>query len=306
MTLLWIPVPSHTTLWKAFNNFCHVPLFGGVAIIALSLARRLGQPREWSVGSHYGLAFMGVVLLGAVSEGLQLLSSSRQAEWSDLLLDVVGAVCALGLYVTYDRNLTGSSVVWRQAPRKYMVHVGVGLVLVVTMSPVLIRAYAYWDRAVRFPSLCQFSSVWEMTFVQEMNSALQIVPPPLGWGKPQADTVGQIVFFPKRYPGIRINEPYADWRGFSRFRFEVYSELAVVRSLVIRIDDSHHNNEHADRFNKTVTISPGLNHIHIPMEDIRLAPVGRELDLSAIKTVILFAVSPPEEFALYVDNLRLE
>jgi len=100
MMLLWIPVPSHTTLWKAFNNFCHVPLFGGVAIIVLSLARRIGEPREWSVGSHYGLAFMGVVLLGVVSEGVQSLSSSRQAEWSDLLLDVVGAICALGLYAT--------------------------------------------------------------------------------------------------------------------------------------------------------------------------------------------------------------
>ncbi|MDH4193080.1 MAG: VanZ family protein [Nitrospirota bacterium] len=178
MMLLWIPVPSHTTLWKAFNNFCHVPLFGGVAIIVLSLARRIGEPREWSVGSHYGLAFMGVVLLGVVSEGVQSLSSSRQAEWSDLLLDVVGAICALGLYATYDRNLTGRSVVWRQAPRKYMVHIGVGLVLVVAMSPVFIRAYANWDRAARFPSLCQFSSVWEMMFVQEMNSAFQIVPPP--------------------------------------------------------------------------------------------------------------------------------
>jgi hypothetical protein len=86
----------------------------------------------------------------------------------------------------------------------------------------------------------------------------------------------------------------------------VYSELPTARSLVIRIDDAHHNNEYADRFNQVVTISPGLNQIHISLDDIRRAPVGRELDLSAIKYVRLFAISPPEEFFLYVDNFRLE
>jgi hypothetical protein len=30
------------------------------------------------------------------------------------------------------------------------------------------------------------------------------------------------------------------------------------------------------------------------------------MDLSAIKTVLLFAVNPPEEFTLYLDNIRLE
>jgi hypothetical protein len=115
-----------------------------------------------------------------------------------------------------------------------------------------------------------------------------------------------VVFYPKRYPGIRIEEPYADWRGFSRFRVDVYSEWPTVRSLVIRIDDAHHTNEYEDRFNQAVTILPGLNHIVIPLDDIRQAPVGRELDLSAIKAIRLFAISPPEEFSLYVDNIRLE
>ena len=306
IALLWLPVPSHTILLKAFYDFCHFPLFGAVALILLHLARQLGEPRGWSVGSHYGLAFIGVVVLGALTEGVQSLSSTRFAEWSDLLLDLVGAICVLGLYATYDRNLTGRLAVWRQGPWKHLVHAGVVLLTLIALSPVLIWAYAYWDRAARFPSLCQFSSSWEMLFVQGKESELQIVPPPLGWGNPRIDTVGQVVFYPKRYPGIRIEEPYADWRGFSRFRVDVYSELPTVRSLVIRIDDAHHNNEYEDRFNQAITILPGLNHIQIPLEDIRHAPVGRELDLSTIKAIRLFAISPPEEFSLYVDNIRLE
>ncbi len=306
MVLLWIPLPSPTILRKAFYDFCHLPLFGGVAMILLYLARQLGDPRGWSVGSQYGLAFIGAVVLGALAEGVQFFSSTRFAEWSDLLLDVLGAVGALGLSLTYDPRFTGPVAIWRVAPRKQLVHAGVGLLVVIALSPVLVWSYAYWDRAVRFPSLVQFSSSWEMMFVKGRDSALQIVPSPLGWGKPRVDTVGHVVFYPKHYPGIRLKEPYPDWRGFSRFHFEVYSELPRVQSLVIGIHDAQHNNDYADRFNRVITISPGLNHINIPLDDIRHAPVGRELDLRAIKAIRLFAISPPEEFSLYVDNFRLE
>ncbi|MBA3968140.1 MAG: hypothetical protein H0X47_20675, partial [Nitrospirales bacterium] len=59
------------------------PLLGGVAIILLYLARQLREPRGWSVGSQYGMAFMGVVVLGALTEWVQSFSSTRFAEWSD-------------------------------------------------------------------------------------------------------------------------------------------------------------------------------------------------------------------------------
>ncbi|MDR4462064.1 MAG: hypothetical protein MRJ67_16360 [Nitrospirales bacterium] len=131
---------------ESLLDVCHVPLFGGVAIILLSLARQLGEPRGWSVCSQYGMAFMGVAVLGALTEGVQSFSSTRFAEWSNLLLDVLGAVGTLGLYMTYDFNLMGRAAIWRLSPGK-------------------------------------------------------------------------------QHSGIRIEEPYPDWREFSRFQFEVYSEL---------------------------------------------------------------------------------
>jgi hypothetical protein len=89
-------------------------------------------------------------------------------------------------------------------------------------------------------------------------------------------------------------------------QIEVFSELPAPQLIVIRIDDLYHNNEHSDRFNKAINIVLGLNHINIPLDDIRQAPVGRELDLRAIKTLLLFAVNPPKAFSLYQDNFRLK
>ena len=306
IALLWIPVPSHTILLKAFYDFCHFPLFGAVAILLLYLVRQLGEPRGWSVGRQYGTACIGAVTLGALTEGVQSLSSGRFAEWADLYRDVSGAVAALGFSVTYDARFTGRVATWRLAPRKHLVHAGVGLLVVIALSPVVAWTYAYWDRATRFPSLVQFSSAWEMVFVKGNDCTIQIVPPPSSWEKSRVDTVGHMVCTPAHYPGLRLEEPYPDWRGYSHFRVEVYSELPVAQSLTIRIDDAHHHHEYADRFNRAITITPGLNHIHILLDDIRHAPLGRELDLGAIRNVMLFAIRPPEEFSLYVDNIRLE
>ncbi|MCA9500923.1 MAG: hypothetical protein MRJ67_15725 [Nitrospirales bacterium] len=91
-----------------------------------------------------------------------------------------------------------------------------------------------------------------------------------------------MVCFPAHYPGIRLEELYPDWQGSSHFRVEVYSGLPVARSLIIRIDDSHHNHEYADRFNQAITISPGLTHNNIPLDDIRhtarWAGIGSQYD----------------------------
>lgn len=306
LSLLWIPVPSQTFLWKAVNNFAHVPLFALVAILLLRWARMWNEAAAWISLRHYRFAMAGVLGLALVTEALQSLSATRHPEVSDVASDLLGATCALGWAFTCDQQMSGKWAQWREFPRNVIIRSCVVLVLGFTLLPVAEWTYAYWDRAQRFPSLLQFSSYWEMKFVKASDSDVQLVLPPAGWKKAGEDKVGRVVFYPKKYPGIRINEPYPDWRGYAHFQLDIFSELSTPQTMVIRIDDLHHNNEHSDRFNKAVIILPDLNHIRIPLDDIRLAPVGREMDLSAMKMVLLFAVKPPEEFILYVDSIRLK
>ena len=200
----------------------------------------------------------------------------------------------------------GPWVQWRQFPRNFILRLCVVLVVGITLLPVLEWSYSYWERASRFPSLLEFSSEWEMDFVNESASELQVVPAPVGWKKSSEDLVGRVVFHPMKYPGIRLEEPYPDWRGYSSFQLDIFSELSNPQKIGIRIDDAQHNGKYADRFNRPIVVLPGLNHIQIPLDDIRVAPVGREMNLSAIRRVLLFAVSPPEEFILYLDNIHLE
>jgi len=288
------------------NNFAHVPLFALVAMLLLRGARIWNNATSWAPSRHYGFAMVGVLGLALLTEALQSLSGTRHPEVSDVGRDMLGATCALGWSLTYDQQAFGKWAQWQQFPRSVVIRSCVVLLLGFTLLPVAGWTYAYWDRAMRFPALLQFSSYWEMKFVKASDSDLHIVLPPAGWKKSTEDSVGLVVFHAETYPGIRINEPYPDWRGYTHFQLDIFSELATSQLISIRIDDIHHNNEHTDWFNKAITIMPGLNHIRVPMDEIRQAPVGREMDLRAIKAILLFAVNPPEEFSLYVDTIRLE
>ncbi len=306
LSLLFIPVPSKTFFWKAVYNFGHVPLFGCVAILLLCVSRtfikRLGEPGI----QHYSIAFLGVLVLALLTESLQLLTVTRSFSLSDVFNDIVGAICGLVFFFTYDAHLSGSWVQWRQYPRSILLRVCVMLVLGIMLLPVLEWAYVYWDRANRFPSLLQFSSDWEMKFVQEKDSELKVVMSPEGWKKSSDDFVGKVKFHVKQYPRIVIEEPYSDWGGYTYLQFDVFSGLSRAKKIAIRIDDTYRTTQFNNRFNRRITISPGLNHVKIPIDDIRQAPVAREMDLATIRRVLLFAVNPPEEFTLYFDNVRLE
>ncbi len=305
LALLFIPVPSHTFLWKAVNNFAHVPLFGVVAIVLLHLSRMVFAPFRWLPIRHYVVAMMGVLALALMTEMLQSFSATRQSEILDVVHDLIGGLCGLAMFLTGDQHLSGKWAQWKEFPKKTYMHLGILVVMITLLMPPFEWVYAYWDRASRFPSMLEFSTRVEMKFVKTFDSELKVVSPPEGWQQSDNGKVGRVVFFNKTYPGIRLLEPYPDWRGYTYFELDIFSELGTTQSITIRIDDRHHNNEHSDRFNKAFTILPGLNHIQIPLDDIRVAPLDRELDLSAVQTVLIFSVQPPQEFTLFVDGLRL-
>ena len=86
----------------------------------------------------------------------------------------------------------------------------------------------------------------------------------------------------------------------------MFSELEGQASIVLRIDDTHHNGETSDRFNRVLRINPGLNPLAIRLSDVQSSPRLREMDMGNIHRIVLFAVSPANPFSLYVDSLRLE
>ena len=285
------------------KDFGHVPVFGLITFALFVLSINFGRD-AWPREVHYGVAGLIALILGGITELMQSFTT-RQPDIFDYLRDVIGVICALSVLATWDKQLIHLRRL-TQSPLKHVVRiVAMGMILVV-LSPVVIWSQAYWHRSTSFPWICRFDAGWELLFVGTDKSELTVVPSPRDWKKAQDDHVGRIEFYPDRYPRIEIEEPYPDWRGFSHLTFEIYSELNEVITLFVRIHDSTHNGKYGDRFNSKIPVSSGLTRVRISLDEIRKGPLQREIDLSLIRSIQIFAVDPPRPLTLYLDDFRLQ
>jgi hypothetical protein len=297
-------VTATSFLWRALNNFGHVPLFGAVALLIWAMFLNLPGIRTRGRTTIYLLTFASALLLAAGSEGMQV-HGPRDADFWDFARDVAGGLCALALLASFDGALREQAP-WKRRNFRRMVRAGVAILLLIAFIPVAIWLESYRRRSAQMPMLMRFDSGWELKFVDANGAWLELVPTPGGWVEMERERVGKVSFSALRFPGMIFREPYPDWTPYSYFSLDLYSELSHPADIVLRIDDAYADQYVEDRFNLRMTLQPGANLIRIPLEEVRTAPLKRTMDLSAIKMMVLFAVRPEEPIAIYVADMKLE
>ena len=301
--LTFVELPG-TLLWRAISNFGHLPLFGLLALLLFGLSVSLLGGRVQKRWWHYLIALVTTVTVGAASEYTQI-AGPRDADLWDLMRDFGGALSFLCLYLLRDDRLalqTGE----RTGKMRVMASLVALVIISAGIAPPVLWAAAYWHRNSAFPMICEFESQWESPFLTTKEAELGVVTPPVGWPDPPGNHVAKVTFKSAAYSEITVMETCPDWRGFDRFSFDAYSRLDSAVFLTLRIEDTHHNDRHDDRFNRRIRISPGLNEVAIALSDIKDGPKVRKMDMAVIRIFSLFAHQPPEPFTLYFDNFRLQ
>jgi VanZ family protein len=109
------------------------------------------------------------------------------------------------------------------------------------------------------------------------------------------------------YPGLTINEPLIDWSSYRTLAVTLRNKRDVASPVTLRVHDGPHNNAHTDRYNRTFALpATSTQTLHIPLDEIRLAPRGREMDMRAIRGVMLFQAAANQPPFFSVDSIRLE
>lgn len=298
--------PRDTRLWQELFNAGHVPLFGVLSLVLLGLARALLPRVDRTAWLPYLIAFAGSLIIGATAELLQIVGP-RDSDPVDLLRDATGALAFLGVRATLDGRLS-TGLAGRGRWVVPCIRLASVLLLGATFLPVVWWGWAYVGRDRAFPVLCDFGSAWSRGFVDARGVRLQSSGPPASWRTLDEQRVGKLEFSASgyAYPGVGLDEPYPDWSAHRSLKFRVFSENPEPLPLHLRINDREHDQRYADRFNREVRILPGANQFVIPLSEVRDAPATREMDMTQIRQVILFADHPAKPFTIYLEGFWLE
>lgn len=295
--------PGDAYGWRTVFEIGHVPLFGCAGLLMLRLVQLLrGSPAPAAVDLL--IAVLATTVLSLATEALQVFQPGRDANVGDAAKNLVGVVSFLAIVAALRPALWQG--LGKDGPiAARLVLAGAVLTLLLALAPLLGVAWHYAQRAAAVPVVADFTRSWQRPFLSLGRSELERVRAPDGWREMEGRQVSRLTFLDAPWPGITVREPWPDWSGYGMLEFQVWSELDQPVELVLRVDDTHRERAHADRFNGSFIVVPGLNDFSVPLETIASGPRDRELDLRHVSQFVLFSRRPGEPFSLYLGPFRL-
>lgn len=255
--------PGTSNYWlETFFEWLHVPVF---ALVAIGLFHALGG---WRANVNKAiLAFAAALVFAVLSEAAQI-PTSRNASWSDILSNSMGA--AIGLLAI--------PTVTSRVKLKVVSRSVAFIILIISWLPLIHVSTAYVERNRVFPDI--------------YNDA---------WPK-------RSEFISVRGMAVDFRNLYPDWRNFSTLKIDIEVQSAQAFPLTVRVHDKEHlkgSQPHSDRFNRRFALQPGGNVLEIPLEEIESGPTTRKLDLSRIDGLVLFSNEDENEHKVRLHRVWL-
>jgi hypothetical protein len=267
-------------LVRAVSDAAHAPL---MFLVTLALCRLYGRRAVKITIPLLLLAMVAIELLQPLA--------GRSLSFADTLYGLAGI--AGGLLVLL-RGTMGCQ----------LIPIGLGCVLVVAVVCYPVRvALDKWRMQQQFPLLCGFETEQEMTRWTASGCSWRRVVRDTGGGcgeavvdeDPQTD-----------WPGVFMTDLPSDWQEANALSFDLFVGPENQGGFELRVDDQPENPPYAQRFQVTLDLKPGWNHVTIPAEFMRETPSGRLLDLSRIHTFGIF-MTRAEPYAYFrLDHVKLE
>ena len=305
VVLLFLPKPHDNLFWGVVYNTGHAPRFGAGSIVLLQLSKLLLEERVHHYRHHYYLAFIGCGAAGFGSELLQFFDPGRDADLWDIAHDLLGAAVFLSIAATFDSRAR-AEFRW-VAARPNLIRAIATAALLANFVPIALVEVAYRRRDREFPRIGSFETYWDTWFYTARRGASSArVSAPAGWADHDGSKVLEVSFGKGHYPRLELNEPVPDWTAYSELVIDIYSAHDLPVELFVRIGDRPLLDDPEDRYERRFAITPGPNRLSIDLGEIRAGPVGRELDMSAVRTITFLMEAPQHPIRLYFDNILLQ
>lgn len=278
----WSSGPVYKSAW----NLGHILLF---ALLTLAV-----RPWQWLEGWRLWLLVTGVLLAtGVLIEVIQY-GHNREADWRDLLRNLVGSWLVLAwrpLFLKEARTTAGN----------WLLVSFTTLLLLVELGSVARIAAQQFQMNRQLPALYDFrredaGAFWSGPITTATAHALE-------GSKSLKISLGT-----DPYSGVSLDNFPSDWRGFSRLTLTLFNPGTRPLPMTLRINDVQHDrgeNAYSDRFNIRLDLQPGINTFTIPLAAIEQAPAQRPMTMSEVRRLGLFATRLPEPRTVYLLELTL-
>lgn len=288
------PGPHAGRAFTAAWNLGHIGVFILVSFIILKRLQ-LAFP-QCPVWVRVVVVFLSVAVLGGSIELLQYWEAGRSPSVGDMARNLLGGFIGI-VFLGWGRQ---------KIPEKSLFclrSVAVLLVCVATWPFVRALVDATIARA-QFPVLSSFETPFEQYRWKKLKQiALDDTV------ARQGEKSLKVQLTTKQYSGVSLSYFPRDWRQYKKLCLSVYNPDPTELILNGRIHDaSHGENGHAysDRFNRQFTLNQGWNDFQIALDEVRMAPMGRTMDMQKIEAVKVFVMEQPHPRVIYIDNLYLE
>ncbi len=274
-------------------NFGHVFLFIGLSYLVI---KHLFKDSSFSVYIQFILITIGSVLLGMLIEYLQTFTG-RDKSGYDVLLDLVGGCIG---FVIFSRTLSGMN-------RFVRVSFGLGVIAftLVVLRPMLNIIIDDVQQRKEFPVLVSNKSDRELSRFITNKVGLKLVPD----NNKQSDyKLLRMDFYPGKYPTAGLDNSDQDWRSYKYLSFNVFSPYPAS-SFNIRIHDELHEQSgyrYQDRFNERIQLSSGWNKIRIALNDVKRAPLKRDMNMQRIRKLMFFKINLNKPVYFLFSPIKLE
>jgi glycopeptide antibiotics resistance protein len=293
LVALLMPMPFKSRVWNHLADLLHIPAFGIINYLALTIAA-YHFPSRWRVP----LLVTSAVL--AFSAGIELLQGlvGRYASLSDLFCNAMGASAAL-LIRQSRYEAVSKRYCWS------LRSVSALLIALAVLSP-LSALFDIYLQHRQFPIIASFNSRAELQRWYVGSAIVHIRPLPWFDGQSTA----RVTFLPGDFPAIRLVKLHHDWTEQQAFvtelshRAESQSERVMLR---LQISNQQDYPDLASSFAKIYEIERGdTQKIRIAIDDIRKGPADGDLALDGIASVEFLAIDLDKPATVEIQPLRLE
>jgi len=277
---------------KEIWNLGHVIYF----FVLVALARRFFFLARWPTLLQWFFYCVLIFAFGALIEFIQM-TPRIPVDWIDVSRDMVGGLAALAVT---ERPLAKAHLFWRNSALFALAIAGLILLL-----PAVKSGLDETRALMQFPVLSDFESSLELGRWSS-RYPMRIVT----LDKEQPGKVLRVDLDKAQYAGLSLEYMPRDWRGYRWLELSIYQPKAESLSITVRLHDFEHERgrsayAYSDRFNKSYVLREGWNQIRISLDEVRMAPFLRDMNLGEMVNLGIFVVRLDQPWAIYLSTVSL-